>query len=510
MSKKVVRIALLAMAVIIGLARGEAAHALANRVALVVGNGDYQHAAHLATPANDAQDVAAALTGLGFDVILRQNAGVDSLRHAFQDFSAKSAQADISIVYFAGYGVGVGAEGYLIPVDAELPTAAAFQELAVPIQIALADVAKAKLLGLVLLDAMRGNPFAATSTPQAGRPPDAPESGTGTRNVLLLFAAEPGKTAVESTGRNSPFAAALLKFLPAPDLEVNFLFRNIRDEVRKSTQQKQTPYMYGQLSGDKLYINPVVAMNPAASRVDLSAPQPCDRLASSPEDTTRSRGIEGVKLDDIKTDDAVKACSEAVRAYPGVDRFHYELGRSLFAAKNYPAALDSYKRAYDLGNTRALYALGEMYDSGMGVEKDPARARFYYEIAAQQKFAPAIVNLAAQYERGDGTAIDLAKALSLYREAAELGDAHALNKVGLFNEKGLAVEANVKQARAYYEKAAATGYDEAMINLARCYANGIGGRQDIAEARRLLTKAAQAGSAHARQILASVDKAKAK
>ena len=63
---------------------------------------------------------------------------------------------------------------------------------------------------------------------------------------------------------------------------------------------------------------------------------------------------------------------------------------------------------------------------------------------------------------------------------------------------------------AYYEKAAATGYDKAMINLARCYANAIGGRQDVGEAQRLLNKAAQGGSAKAKQILASVDKAKAK
>jgi hypothetical protein len=511
MSKTMFRAALLAMIAITALACSDSARASTSRVALVVGNGIYQHAAHLATPANDAQDIAGVLTRLSFDVILRQNAGVDDLRLALQDFSGRSANADISIVYFAGYGVGAGADGYLIPVDAELSTAASFQAQAMPIQMALAGVARAKLLGLVILDAMRNNPFASAFSPQTSRANDAPvDTGIGTRNVLLFFAAEPGKTAEEGQGRNSPFAAALLKYLPAPDLEVNFLFRNVRDEVRTSTQQKQTPYMYGQLSGDKIYVNPVAQLNPTSPRVDLAAAQPCDRLASSPEDTARTRGVEGVKLDDIKTDDAVKACSDAVRQYPGVDRFHYQLGRSLYAAKNYPAALDSYKRAYDLGNTRALYALGEMYESGTGVDKDPARARFYYEIATQQKFAPAIVNLAAQYERGDSTAVDLAKALSLYRQAADLGDAHAINKLGVFSEKGLGASANVKQARAYYVKAAATGYDEAMINLARCYANGIGGKQDVGEARRLLNKAAQAGSAKARQILASVDKAKGK
>lgn len=507
------RIALLIMTALIALACGMA-HAADSRVALIVGNSEYRHAPRLATPANDAQDIAAVLTGLGFSVILKQNAGIDDLRQAFREFSDKSAQADIAIVYFAGYGVGASTEGYLIPVDASLSSAASFQNEAVSMQETLFQVARAKLLGLVILDAMRGDPFTPRIAPPApAAPPPPGDNASGTRNVLVFFAAEPGKSAQEGQGRNSPLAAALLKYLPAPDLEINFLFRNIRDEVRKSTGQKQTPYMYGQLSGVKIFINDLAALKQAsrdASRSDTGAIHPCDKLAASPEDSSRNRGLSGVKLEDIKTDDAVKACSEAVKQYPGVDRFHYELGRSLFAARDYPAALDSYKRAYDLGNTRALYALGQMYDNGNGVEKDPARARFYYEIAAQQKFAPAIVALAAQHEHGVGTAVDLAKALGLYKQAAELGDAHALNKLGVFSEKGLGGEANARQARAFYEKAAANGYDEAMINLARCYANGIGGKQDVGEARRLLNKAAQAGSAEAQRILASVSAAKPK
>jgi hypothetical protein len=517
MRKVMRRIAPLLMVAVLHLAGVGLADAAEGRVALLVGNADYQHAPHLATATNDAQDIAAVLTGLGFDVILRQNAGAEDLRRALADFSEKSAKADIAMVYFAGYGVGVGTEGFLIPVDAELSTAASFQSQAVPIHSALLDVAKAKSLGLVILDAMHGNPFTPRLSPQTSTAPAASaETETGTRNVLLFFAAEPGKTAVEGTGRNSPLAAALLKYLPAPDLEISFLLRNVRDDVRKSTQQKQTPYMYGQLSKEKIFINEVAALkgtsppSPPSPRTDPAAVQPCDRLASAPEDSSKSRGLSGVKLEDIKTDDAVKACSDAVRQYPGVDRFHYQLGRSLFAAKNYPAAVDSYKRAYDLGNTRALMALGAMYDDGTGVDKDPARARFYYEIAAQLKFAPAIVSLAGLYERGTGTAVDLAKALSLYQQAADLGDGSAINKLGTFNEKGLGIDANATKARAYYEKAAGLGNDEAMINLARCNANGIGGKQDVAEARRLLNKAAQAGSLEAKKILASVDAAKRK
>jgi uncharacterized caspase-like protein len=515
MSNRLTRIAVLAMVALANLAFAATASASEDRVALVIGNADYQHAPHLATPADDAQDIAAELTGLGFDVVQRQNTGVQEMQQVFADFADKSAKAEIALVYFAGYGVGTGTDGYLIPVDAELATADAYEKQAVPIRSALLDVAKSKVLGFVVLDAMRGNPFKATpARPAPSLQPDASDNAaTGTRNVLVFFATEPGRTAVEGSGRNSPFAAALLKYLPAPDLEISFLFRNVRDEVRKLTQQKQTPYMYGQLSKDKIFINDVAALRQVehdTSHADPSAAQPCDRLAASPEDTSRTRGIAGVRLEDINANKAVPACSDAVRQYPGVDRFHYQLARSLVAAKNYQGAVDAYKRAYDLGNTRALYALGQMYDEGTGVAKDPSRARFYYEMAVQAKFAPAMVNLAAQYERGDGAAADFDKALGLYQQAADLGEARAINKLGMFNEKGLGMAANPTQARAYYEKAAATGYDEAMINLARCYANGIGGRQDIQGARRLLNKAAQAGSAAAKRILASIDGPKPK
>jgi tetratricopeptide (TPR) repeat protein len=83
--------------------------------------------------------------------------------------------------------------------------------------------------------------------------------------------------------------------------------------------------------------------------MDPAAVQPCDRLAAAPEDTSRNATVRGIKLEEIKTGDAIAACSEAVKEFPGVDRFHYQLGRALFAVRDYPAALASYKKAFELG-----------------------------------------------------------------------------------------------------------------------------------------------------------------
>lgn len=500
------RLPALFIAIAVGLLFAADASAAGSRVALVVGNSGYRHAPRLLSPVNDAEDIAGALTGLGFDVDLRKDATLDELRTGLRSFDEKSAGADISIFYFAGYSAAAGVGGYLIPVDAELATPRSAGAETIPLPAAIAGAARARRLGLVILDAMRENPYPAI--PAGSSRGDAAAGAASIRNTLVFFATEPGRTADDGEGRNSPFAAALLKYLPQPDLEINFVFRHVRDEVRQATQQKQTPYMYGQLSQDRIYLNPV--KQSAIVQADPLVARRCDELVAALDNPRKDAAGRTEARGETTAVDAVAACSDAVRQSPGADRLHYQLGRSLFATRDYGAAMASYKTASELGNARAIYELGWMYESGNGVEKDPARARFYYEIAAEKNIAPAIVSLGVQQERGVGAASDPAKAYALYQRAAELGDATAVNRMGELAEKGLGVKQNLKQARAFYEKSAAMGAPEAMVNLARCKANGIGGRQDIPEARRLLARAAEAGSADARRILEHLGEAKPK
>jgi len=367
----------------------------------------------------------------------------------------------------------------------------------------MSGAGRAHSLGLVILDALHGNPFPVkveTSNVDPGTDAASPRS-RGARNVLLLFATEPRRTSEQSHGRNSPLAAALLENLPKPNLEINFLLRNVRDHVRRSTHSKQTPYMYGQLSKQKIFL--ASRGEPALSTIQTEAAkvQPCDELAAAPDDADKHPNVAGVAPEKIATADAIAACTDAVNRFPTTNRFYYQLGRAYFAAQNYDAALTNYKRAFELGSVRALFTLGTIYDHGDGMERDPVRARFYYEIAAQKKFAPAIVNLGVLYETGVGVPQDPARAYELYRQAASLGDARAINKMGELTERGLGVARNLRGARSLYEKSANMGHPEATVNLARCFANGIGGRKDIPEARKLLVRAAKAGSTQARNIL---------
>lgn len=502
------RSAIFAFAAAVFLVCGQTAGAEERRVALVVGNANYANAPRLATAINDAEDIADALARLGFDIVLRRDTTATDLRSAIVEFSQKSSKADIAIVYYAGYSLSVGVGGYLIPIDARLSSPSELRNETIPLPHVTLGASKAHSLGLVILDALHGNPFPIEIESLSIDPgADAASSGSGgAQNVLLLFATEPRKISVQGHGRNSPLAAALLENLPKPGIEINFLLRNVRDHVRHSTHSKQTPYMYGQLSKQKIFLTSLKGGGASTTQTEAAKVQPCDELAAAPDDAGKPSEAAGVALEKIVAADAIAACSDAIKRFPTVDRFYYQLGRAFFASQNYDAALTNYKKAFELGSVRALFTLGALYDHGEGVDRDPARARFYYEIAAQKKFAPAIASLGTLYEAGTGVTQDSAKAYEFYRRAADLGDAGAINKMGELTEKGLGVARNLKSARALYEKSAKMGHPEATVNLARCFANGIGGRKDIPEARKLLTRAAKAGSTQARNILTATSR----
>src|SRR5271169_173709 len=100
---------------------GLAASAYADkRVALVIGNAGYQSVPRLGNPTKDAAAIAAALQRLGFTVRSETDVGFDAMRRALKDFAAVSAGADLAVIYYAGHGMEIGGENYLVPVDAKL------------------------------------------------------------------------------------------------------------------------------------------------------------------------------------------------------------------------------------------------------------------------------------------------------------------------------------------------------------------------------------------------------
>ncbi|WP_271577734.1 caspase family protein [Bradyrhizobium sp. CCBAU 11361] len=234
-----------------------AAAAEGRRVALVIGNGAYGNVPALLNPPNDASDIAAALKRLGFTVSLATNANFDEMRRGLIALGRDAAGADMAAVYFAGHGMEINGENWLIPTDAALKRDTDAANEAISLQSVMLQVSNTTNLGLVILDACRDNPFAVRmSRSLATRA--ATMGGLGriepTGNVLVAYAARDGTTALDGDARNSPFAAALLRNIEAPGVEVTFMFRNVRDDVMEATRNRQQPIVYGSLSRKAIYL----------------------------------------------------------------------------------------------------------------------------------------------------------------------------------------------------------------------------------------------------------------
>jgi len=238
---------------------GIAGDASAKRVALVIANSEYEHTGKLLNPKNDASAIAEALQRLNFDsVTMKENLDYRGLRLALKDFSNQSAGSELALVYFAGHGIEVSGQNYLIPTDAKLDAAGDIEYEGIPLPSVLSSVEGAKRLKLVILDACRNNPFRSRMVSRSGTRSIGrglarvePES-----NTMVAFAAKEGTVALDGDGKHSPYANALLSMVEEPGVEIGFLFRRVRDRVLEVTGKRQEPFTYGSLGGTPIYLKP--------------------------------------------------------------------------------------------------------------------------------------------------------------------------------------------------------------------------------------------------------------
>ncbi len=258
-------------------AQAQAAAKAEKRIALVIGNSAYKSVPALTNPINDAADMSAALRRLGFEVQQATNLTYDGMRRNLREFNERAEGADIVLVYFAGHGMEVGGENWLIPVDAQLKSDRDIDIESIAMRSLLSSIEGAGKLGMVILDACRNNPFAnqmqrSNRTRSVGRGLASIEP---VGNVLVAYAAKDGTTAADGDGRNSPFTKSLLSHIETPGLEINFLFRNVRDDVIVATRREQQPFVYGSLSRDAIYLKAALPVAP------VPAGPPPDQMAWS-------------------------------------------------------------------------------------------------------------------------------------------------------------------------------------------------------------------------------------
>jgi formylglycine-generating enzyme required for sulfatase activity len=265
------------------------------RVAFVVGIGAYQNAPRLANPVNDARAIGDALRKLNFEVDEVYDASFSQLTHALRDWGIKAQQADVAVVYYAGHGVQVAHENYLLPADAKLEREHDLVYEALSLDLFLGEISQARKLGIIMLDACRNNPFVdrlSRSIVVSSRGPASAglaRVDSVPRNTLVAMATKADQTADDGSGTHSPFAQALLDNMQKPGLELSLFFRSVRDGVLKATNNQQEPYIFTSLGAEPFYFHPrppnsppvIGAILPLEVRDDsgptpLSIPKPTD------------------------------------------------------------------------------------------------------------------------------------------------------------------------------------------------------------------------------------------
>jgi uncharacterized caspase-like protein len=214
----------------------------------------------LVNPPRDADAIAAALTDDGFDVTRAEDVGHADFVAAIKQFEDAAADADWAVIYYAGHGLQLDGVNYLIPVDAKLVADRDVQDEAVPLGRVLEAVGGVHKLGLIIVDACRNNPFLANMHIAGGKRAALtrglariePQGST-----LVEFSARDGQEAEDGDdGGNSPFAAALVKRLSSPGLEVGKLLRQVHEDVLTATKNQQEPMFWGNLPADDVFFKP--------------------------------------------------------------------------------------------------------------------------------------------------------------------------------------------------------------------------------------------------------------
>jgi formylglycine-generating enzyme required for sulfatase activity len=228
----------------------------AKRVALVIGNNNYTTLPNLNNAKKDAEGMAAKLRGLGFDVILKTNAGVRAIGRALADFENRLAKADVALVFYAGHGIQANGKNHLIPSDARIEVEEDLRFGSIDSQEFLHAMNRAGTpLNIVILDACRDNPLPRRSR-SAERGLSIQAVPTGIKGTAVVYSAAPGQKAQDGPrGGHGVFTGALLKVLDEPGLKLEDVFKKTARRVASLTRGKQDPWINSSVKGD-FYFKP--------------------------------------------------------------------------------------------------------------------------------------------------------------------------------------------------------------------------------------------------------------
>jgi hypothetical protein len=297
------------------------------RVALVIGNAAYEGEDRLANSVNDAKDVAAALGKAGFELTVRTDANLETMVNAVDEFTGKTCQgAQAALFFYAGHGIQVKGENYLIPVNVKFEglSEVMLQKSAQSVQEILNSMEAARTpMNLIIIDACRTNPWGSRGGTRAvpgARGFASMESVP--RGSYILFASEPGKPALDNPSqRNGAFTGVFLRHMLTPGLEFKDLVSTVASGLNEETKGKQVPYPSGILL-DKFYLVPPNSEQNRAVPLSPTGPSDTNPIASVGGISVTSLKAGIVRIDGVEKGRIKEGGS---KTFPGIESGKTEL-----------------------------------------------------------------------------------------------------------------------------------------------------------------------------------------
>lgn len=396
------------------------------RVALVIGNSEYRHVPRLANPKNDAADVRARLGGLGYQLF----GGVDMDRtlmiSAITGFGRAAENADVAVVFYAGHGLQVSGQNYLVPVDASVESEAELDISLVPMSIVMQQLSRGSRVNIAILDACRDNPFTqglsrsmgTRAIGALGRGFSPMRSVTGT---YIAYATAPDSVAQDGEGRNSPFTTALLKFIDQAGLSLSDLMIEVRNEVIRATNGKQVPWDTSSLTGRFYFkFEGALTVEPAPSAAIGPAPAAPSAVTVLPETRTPTVG-------------------------PDVQASRWAVAARSNGARDWQRFLDDFPQGPYTAD--AANNLGNLYATGNGVPRDDVRAASLYRRGAELGHPDAMTNYGIMLAGPRGVPRDDAQAVALFRRA---DNANGMQLLALMVDSGRGTARDSNEAADLY------------------------------------------------------------
>jgi tetratricopeptide (TPR) repeat protein len=420
------------------------------RLALVIGNSNYQNGGVLKNPINDARSIASTLQSMGFEVMKYENVSQPQLKQAINAYGIKLKEFEVGLFYYAGHGIQHKGSNYMIPVEADLQAAEQIEYDCVAADRVLAYMESASTkVNIIIMDACRNNPFERSWHRSVnGNGLAMMNAPTGS---LIAYATAPGQVASDGESSNGLYTSALLKYLKDPGLNIEQVFKRVRTDVSEKSFGAQIPWETTSLTGSDFYFNNTKSQ--AVSNTTATASTAMAGNADSEKALAFYSSATG-KYDKKLYAEAFDDYKKAIELNPLHIEAHLWGAHCLYALTKYQEALLAYNKVLELspGEAQAYYYRGlckyyteqsseAIADFSIAVRYDPTNANAFYwrgycysvkgnYYAAIEDYTKTIAlsptYAEVYYYRGlaNYNAQDYAKGIEDFKQAITLGDNH--------------------------------------------------------------------------------------